>query len=358
MTTAIAAGADKKALRTAMKATLKELPASHITTTSAAACGRAFMLDAVRKASGVSVYLPMPRGECDTTALRTALFASGKAVYVPRVDGRGRDEMRMLRVSDAADLDAFPRSNWGIPEPTLEQAASMEDGLESGAIDLVIVPAVAFDARCQRLGHGRGYYGARSTRGRARLRPRLTTRPPPSRRPLPHTGRHVPPAALRGAPGQGPAAARDRRARPAGAAGGERADGGARRAAAVGLPARGDAAGGVTRVDLRYRRRDRLVPRGPYNCTGTRRSECAAAAVRGADVCKADVSGERSLAVACGSSHQTDSARKVSESFITPRHAAAVDGAVHLAHTLRVSSPCHRPCAWRAHDRRALRPRW
>jgi len=87
-----------------------------------------------------------------------ALFRDGKAVYVPRVDGGGRHEMRMLRVDSMAQLSGFPKSRWGIPEPTVEQAARMEDGLESGAIDLVIVPAVAFDARCQRLGQGRGYY--------------------------------------------------------------------------------------------------------------------------------------------------------------------------------------------------------
>ena len=34
----------------------------------------------------------------------------------------------------------------------------MEDGLATAAIDLVIVPAVAFDGSCRRLGQGRGYY--------------------------------------------------------------------------------------------------------------------------------------------------------------------------------------------------------
>ena len=64
----------------------------------------------------------------------------------------------MLHVPDAEALLSFPRSKWGIPEPTDEQAAAMEDGLLTAAIDTVIVPAVAFDSSCRRLGQGRGYY--------------------------------------------------------------------------------------------------------------------------------------------------------------------------------------------------------
>ena len=148
---------EKKALRAAIRATLKALPAAAVASNSLAACTRAAALDAVQMASAVSIYLAM-RHECDTMSLCDALFRAGKAVYVPRVDGGDRHDMRMLRVNSMAQLDGFPRSRWGIPEPTVEQAAQMENGLESGAIDLVIVPAVAFDALCQRLGQGRGYY--------------------------------------------------------------------------------------------------------------------------------------------------------------------------------------------------------
>ena len=55
------------------------------------------------------------------------------------VEGAGREEMRMLHVPDAEALLSFPRSKWGIPEPTDEQAAAMEDGLLTAAIDTVIV---------------------------------------------------------------------------------------------------------------------------------------------------------------------------------------------------------------------------
>lgn len=51
-----------------------------------------------------------------------------------------------------------PRSKWNIPEPTDEQAKSMEDGLTTASIDCVIVPAVAFDRSCLRLGQGKGFY--------------------------------------------------------------------------------------------------------------------------------------------------------------------------------------------------------
>jgi hypothetical protein len=88
-----------------------------------------------------------------------SLFAQGKSVFVPRVEGPERDDMRMVRVQSTDQLDAFPRSKWGIPEPTAAEAATLDDGLVNGAIDTVIVPAVAFDPTCHRLGHGKGYYG-------------------------------------------------------------------------------------------------------------------------------------------------------------------------------------------------------
>ena len=96
----------------------------------------------------------MPKGEADTMPLLDTLFARGNQVFIPRVEGATRHDMRMLRVADASELAAYPRSKWNIPEPTDVQAASMEDGLASASIDVVIVPAVAFDRCCLRLGQG------------------------------------------------------------------------------------------------------------------------------------------------------------------------------------------------------------
>ena len=147
---------DKTALRKSVRATLRAISSDLVAAASERACARAAALTA--GATAISVYLAMPKAECLTTPLLERLFAEGKRVYVPRVEGAGRDDMRMLLVRDEAQLNGFEKSKWHIPEPTDEQAARMEDGLESAAIEAAIVPAVAFDASCRRLGQGRGYY--------------------------------------------------------------------------------------------------------------------------------------------------------------------------------------------------------
>lgn len=150
---------DKRALRTSMRKTLSLLSQEEILVASRRACERVSEIKALQKSAAVSVFLSMPAGECQTHPLIHYLFEQGKSVFVPRVEGPGRFQMRMLRVESIAQLESFPRSKWGIPEPTAADAMLLEDGLTTAVIDTVIVPAVAFDASCRRLGHGKGYYG-------------------------------------------------------------------------------------------------------------------------------------------------------------------------------------------------------
>uniref|UniRef100_A0A7S3AYV0 5-formyltetrahydrofolate cyclo-ligase n=1 Tax=Haptolina ericina TaxID=156174 RepID=A0A7S3AYV0_9EUKA len=155
----VAIDSAKQAMRSSVRKILRGLPADELAKASVAACKRASELEAVVRGVGVSVYLAMPAAECQTEALLRSLFEqSNKSIFVPRVDGMDRNEMRMLRVVCLQQLESFPRSKWGIPEPTEEEAIGLENGLEAAQIDTVIVPAVAFDRRCHRLGQGRGYY--------------------------------------------------------------------------------------------------------------------------------------------------------------------------------------------------------
>ena len=146
----------KAALRKSVRTSLRSLSSAAIAAASERACARAAALTA--GAASVCCYLAMPRAECVTEPLLEHLFRHGKKVFVPRVEGNGRQDMRMLHVPDAKTLESFPRSKWGIPEPTSEQAEQMEDGLASAAIDLVVfavaitvVAAVAtFVTKCSR----------------------------------------------------------------------------------------------------------------------------------------------------------------------------------------------------------------
>ena len=145
----------KKTMRKAMKAELKGLDAATITTASERACERLLALEAFERSVCVSVYLSMP-AECQTHKLLEAAFARGKRVFVPKITGSGREDMRMVHVESLEQLRAFPCNSWGIPEPPMAMVDASAPPPDE--IDLVVVPGVAFDGACRRLGHGKGYY--------------------------------------------------------------------------------------------------------------------------------------------------------------------------------------------------------
>ena len=89
-------------------------------------------------------------------AIQAALLDAGKSVYVPLVTGGKSEDMQMLRLTSVEEARAFPRSAWGIPEPSPEAAARMEDATAPGCpgLDLILAPGLAFDSQCRRLGRG------------------------------------------------------------------------------------------------------------------------------------------------------------------------------------------------------------
>ena len=95
-------------------------------------------------------------GEFDTRPLLEAAFADRKRVFLPRVEDVARRRMSVLEAFSLEDVDAFPRSNWGIPEPPRD-GPDRADAAAAG-VDLVVVPGVAFDADRGRLGQGAGFY--------------------------------------------------------------------------------------------------------------------------------------------------------------------------------------------------------
>lgn len=136
---------DALALRRAMNALRADMPAADRRSASEAVCGRILALPAYRDAAAVMAYVAV-RGELDLGPVIGRVLADGKALFLPRVLN---PDMAAVRVNS---LDELVPGCWGIPEPTGTQTASAAD------IDLILVPGVAFDRACSRMGQGKGYY--------------------------------------------------------------------------------------------------------------------------------------------------------------------------------------------------------
>ena len=88
-------------------------------------------------------------GELPCDGLAKALMKMGKTCCFPRIEG---DEMVFCDCS-SLDEKCFKTGAFGILEP-LETIAPAD----SGTIDIVVLPAVAYNEEGTRLGQGKGYY--------------------------------------------------------------------------------------------------------------------------------------------------------------------------------------------------------
>ena len=84
-------------------------------------------------------------GEVGTSSIMEEAWKLGKNVWFPRIEG---SEMNFYLVESKDDLQP---GAYGILEPTGNHIADGEDGL-------LIMPGVAFDEECHRIGYGGGFY--------------------------------------------------------------------------------------------------------------------------------------------------------------------------------------------------------
>ncbi|CAE6433794.1 unnamed protein product [Rhizoctonia solani] len=147
--------AQKSALRKSVLQARALLSPTDVKTSSEAITKRLIGMQSFRESGVVSCFLSMP-GEVDTDGIVREILRAGKTLYVPRMNGRVID---MLRVYDIGDLNALPSGKWGIREPEpLRDGEPRQDAMQSGDLGLIVMPGVAFDSKLARLGYGRGYY--------------------------------------------------------------------------------------------------------------------------------------------------------------------------------------------------------
>ena len=100
-------------------------------------------------ASTVMTYVSLPT-EVSTEYLNQEALKQGKKVAVPYIE----PETNELIASEITTIECLKKGPLGIYQPTedLVKRIPLEE------IDLIIVPAIAYDANNLRLGRGKGYY--------------------------------------------------------------------------------------------------------------------------------------------------------------------------------------------------------
>lgn len=135
----------KKRLRDAITERLQRLSQKDRDAESRSVCRR--LLERLPKEPfDIAVYFPM-RSEVDIKPLITELITRGCAVYMPRGENKGFVFRRVT------SLEALVPGPFGILEPT-----EHEEKLDRTTLSFVLVPGVAFDRQCNRIGRGSGGY--------------------------------------------------------------------------------------------------------------------------------------------------------------------------------------------------------
>jgi len=111
-----------------------------------------FALPAFQTSKRVSVFLST-EDEVSTEPIIRNIFENEKLCFVPRYN---KAVMEMVKLHSMKDWEELPLTKWNIKQPKLSE--ERDNALDTGGLDLVIVPGVAFTPTGVRMGHGKGYY--------------------------------------------------------------------------------------------------------------------------------------------------------------------------------------------------------
>jgi 5-formyltetrahydrofolate cyclo-ligase len=116
---------------------------------ASAACQKLLQLREFSVAENIAVYLAV-NGEIETKPLIEAAWRQNKPIYLPVLQDDGT-----LLFAAYTPRSVLHPNRYRILEP--ERNPDLPS-LQACEMDVLIIPLVAFDSRCQRIGMGAGYY--------------------------------------------------------------------------------------------------------------------------------------------------------------------------------------------------------
>ncbi|CAG5121646.1 unnamed protein product [Candidula unifasciata] len=142
----------KSVLRQQIKQTLKSLSQHDKDMQSAIIHHKVLASDVYKSSQRISIFLPI-NDEVNTLPILKSMLESGKQCFIPHCQGQ---DMIMVPLESWEAFEKLPSNSWGIKQPTEFDAS--QDAINSGGLDLVFMPGLAFTQRGARLGRGKGYY--------------------------------------------------------------------------------------------------------------------------------------------------------------------------------------------------------
>ncbi|KIW63854.1 5-formyltetrahydrofolate cyclo-ligase [Phialophora macrospora] len=186
----------KSTLRKRIAEELKKLDLEEIEKQSAIVTKIVLQMKTYQEAKSVAIFLSMPGREVSTREIVLHALGEGKAVFVPYLHPGETPKskiMDMLQLQDKDDFQSLKPDAWGIPSLSKDSVGrrrnalggiglsndSLDNQQASPTLDLILMPAVAFDQAHRRLGHGKGFYDRYLSKYKNALDSGSTARPMP-----------------------------------------------------------------------------------------------------------------------------------------------------------------------------------
>jgi 5-formyltetrahydrofolate cyclo-ligase len=136
-------------IRARISAQRKQLSPQTAAAAATAAGYRLLQLPEFSRAARIAAYLAI-NGEIGTEPVIKAAWQQSKEIYLPILQPTGT-----LLFAPYHPGSQMRNNRYRIPEPDITVGTPL---LPAAALDLLIIPLVAFDHKCRRIGMGAGYY--------------------------------------------------------------------------------------------------------------------------------------------------------------------------------------------------------